>query len=154
MAMFKKGYMKTLEAVIAIILVLVATYTIIPRYVEPKPEQPLAVQDAQRFIVDGISQDDNLRAMLLTNDAGTALALQTKLQENIPRNYDFICAICPKTSACVLPTPIDKTVYMNDIFIASTIGLKLTEQNPKIVRFWIWAKPTKGLPDYNVCKVL
>ncbi len=152
--MFKKGYMKTLEAVIAIILVLVATYTIIPRYVEPKPEQPLAIQDAQRFIVSSISQDDNLRAMLLTNDANAPAALQIKLQENIPLNYDFVCAICPKTSACVLPTPLDKTVYMNDIFVASTIGLKLSEQNPKIIRFWIWAKPTKDLQEYNICKVL
>ncbi len=151
--MNKRGYLRTLEAIIAIILLLVVFYTIIPKYVEPKPNPPLAVQDAQRFIISDISNDENLRTTIITSTDPSS-AVEATIKRNIPPNYDFICAICTNTSACITTTPFDKVVYMSDVFIASSIGPSLNEQSPKIVRFWMWNKPTEGLIDKNKCIVI
>lgn len=154
MVMDKKGYLKTLEAIIAIIIILLVVYAIIPKYVEPKPNPPLAVQDAQRFILSDISNNDTLRVMILTDNPNVAAEVQKTIQAHMLPNYDFACAICPQTSACIQPTPFDKTVYMNDIFIASSPGLTLAEQKPKIIRFWMWLKPTVDISVYNTCQVI
>ncbi|MFH1332377.1 MAG: hypothetical protein ABIH63_03795 [archaeon] len=154
--MNKKGYLKTLEAIIAIILLLVVVYTVIPKYIEPRPEPPIAVQDAQRFIVNDISSDDELRATILTStdDALISSGVEKVVREHMLPNYDFVCAICPQTSACVMPSPLDKSVYMSDVFVASSMGFSLGEQRPKIVRFWMWQKPTNELAFYNACRVV
>ncbi|MEM4244764.1 MAG: hypothetical protein QW404_03585 [Candidatus Nanoarchaeia archaeon] len=151
--MNKRGYLKTLEAIIAIILLLVVFYTIIPKYVEPKPTPPLAVQDAQRFIISDISNNEELRTTIITTSDPSDV-VEATIKKNMPPNYDFVCAICTNTSACVTTTPFDKVVYMSDVFIASSVGPSLAEQSPKIIRFWMWNKPTENLPDKNTCKVV
>ncbi len=154
--MDKSGFLKTLEAIIGIILLLIVIYTIIPRYVEPKPDVSLSVQDAQRFIVNDISENESLRTLILTSedDALIASEVENAIKAHMIPNYDFVCAICPQTGSCIQLSPIDKRVYMSDVFIASSIGLTLATQNPKIVRFWMWTKPTKNLAFYNACRVV
>lgn len=154
--MDKRGYLKTLEAIIAIVLLLVVVYTVIPKTIEPRPEPPLAIQDAQRFIVNDISNSDSLRTTILTSTDDTFIASEVEkvIRAHMLPNYDFACAICPQTSACVMPSPLDKSIYMSDVFIASSLGLSLGEQRPKIVRFWMWQKQTKELAFYNACRVV
>jgi hypothetical protein len=153
--MDKRGFLKTLEAILAIILILVVVYTIIPKFVEPKPNPPLAVQDAQRFIIADLSNDDDLRAMILntTDNALLSASIEAHIRERMPVNYDFVCAICPQTSSCVILTPLSKAIYMSDVFIASSMGVDLSTQKPKIVRFWMWAKPSEGITP-NTCTVI
>lgn len=150
--------MKTLEAILAIILILVVVYTIIPKYVEPKPEPPLAVQDAERFVISDITNDDALRALIIdsTDNAVLASTVEAHIRERMPVNYDFTCAICPQTSSCIVLTPLDKAVYMSDVFVASTMGVPLAQQKPKIVRFWMWNKPTPADQSIatNKCTVI
>lgn len=157
MFMDKKGYLRTLEAIIAIILLLVVIYTIIPKYVEPKPNPPLAVQNAQRFIISDISNDEQLRNITTTSKDNVLIAstIGAAIKEHMPPNYDFACAICQNTSSCIRPTPFQKTIYMSDVFIASSLGPRLSEQSPKIIRFWMWTKPTDepGIV-VNECEVL
>jgi len=154
--MDNRGYTKTLEAILAIIIVLVVVYITIPKNDESAPEVPLVVEDAQRFIISGISNNDSLRASILTSSDNDTLSaeLGEVIESHVPPNYDFVCAICPNTNPCIMLTPLEKSVYMSDVFIASTLGPELVQQNPKIVRFWMWLKPTKDLPIYNVCQVI
>jgi hypothetical protein len=150
--MNKRGYLKTLEAILAIIIILVVVYTIVPKYVEPRPEPPLVVQDSQRFIISDISNDDALREQILTGDPLVAANVQDKIRARMPANYDFICAICSKTNSCVQITPLSKAIYMSDVFVASSMGLPLAQQKPKIVRFWMWTKPTTDIASLNTCQ--
>lgn len=157
--MNKKGYLRTLEAIIAIVLVLIVGYVVIPKYVEPKPEPPLVVQDSERFIISDISNNESLRELIVTSNDDLAISseVQNVISSRKPSNYDFICTICPQTNACIQASPLKKTVYMSDVFIASTIERSLSEQNPKIVRFWMWEKPTPTdyvlIDKVNTCEV-
>lgn len=166
----KKGFLKTLEAVIAIIIAVAAVYLIIPKGVEPAPDPPLVVKSAQNSIVNSISNDDGLRVEILDLKDDQSLPgepqkieeVQNKVQQSIeeymPPNYDFRCAVCRKTDHCILPTPLSKVAYMSDVFIASSLSLELENQYPKIIRFWMWPKPTREedlpLSLVNTCEVI
>ena len=134
----KKGYIKTLEAVIAIVLLLIFVYTLIPRNIEVKAEKPPVVEAAQQVIIKEIINNETIRSGII--DFGiTDCRTYTKLTEDIikkhlPGGYSFTCEICD-TPICVSnATPIDKSVYMTDVFLSATPN----NQNPKILRIWIW----------------
>lgn len=170
MCVNKKGFLKTLEAVIAIIIAVTAVYLIMPKGIEPTPDPPLVVKSAQDSIVGSISNNDDLRVKILGLQDDPTLPgepqkieevqneVQHAIQEYMPPNYDFRCAVCRKTDHCILSTPLSKVAYMSDVFIASSLSLELENQYPKIIRFWMWPKPTKeeDLPptQVNACEVI
>lgn len=144
----KKGYIKTLEAVVAIILVIMVSYTLIPQSVEKPPEPPLALQDAMQFMNQQIERDQYTREKIVPYNGETSTwggseedpfdRITSFVTEATPNLYDFSCAVCSSPNLCIINTPLEKNVYVTDVFIAS--GGK--EQNPKIVRVWLWEKLT------------
>lgn len=145
----KKGYIKTLEAVIAVILIIVVSYTLLSRHVETPPEPPLIVQGAMRFINEKIELNDSIRYGIVRRETGIEDNIESIILDNKPRNYDFTCAVCSDSSTCFIATPLEKSVYVSDVFIASSEK----KQNPKIIRIWFWAAPTKkeDLICYDTC---
>lgn len=154
--MDNKGYMKTLEAILAIIIVLMVVYVTIPKLTKSSTDTPLVVQDSQKVIISDLTSNDTFRSLMITSSDPDALSAELGLliKNHTPPNYDFLCAICDHTDSCILPTPLEKDVFMSDVFIASSLDLELSQQNPKIVRFWMWQKPTVNVENYNVCQVI
>lgn len=140
----KKGYIKTLEAVVAIIIIVVISYTLIPQRIETQPIPPIPVQDSMRFINNKIELDETLRSGMIEGIRVDS-EIADIIIENKPINYDFTCAICSDSRTCFVSTPLKRSVYVSDIFIAS--GGK--KQNPKIVRVWFW----EGCPEKD-CQTL
>ena len=138
----KKGYIKTLEAVIAVIIVIMVSYVLIAQRIEQKPEPPLVVQDAMRFINEELQFDEIIREGIVGGTGGVKDDIASIITENKPRNYDFICAICSDSSRCYIDTPFQRSVYVSDVFIASS----KEEQNPKVVRIWFW-EGLRGVGD-------
>jgi len=134
----KKGYIKTLEAVIAIIMIIVISYTLIPQHVERPPDPPLVLQDAMKFINKEIELDEDLRLNLSKTSQQGSKANQkivSIVEKYKPINYDFTCAICKFTHTCYIGSlPFEKNVYVTDVFIASN----KKKQDPRIVRIWFW----------------
>ena len=146
----KKGYIKTLEAVIAIILIATVSFTLISQHVERQPEPPLIVQDAISFINEKIEFDESLRADIIRVRSEAKEKTESIINENKPKNYDFTCLICSNSNTCFpVATPLEKNVYVSDLFIASSEK----KQAPKIVRIWFWEKPTtrEDLICYDDC---
>ena len=151
----KKGYIKTLEAVIAIIMIIVVSYTLIPRSVETPPEPPLIIQDAMKFMNQQIETDEYIREKFIPYEGSGSPpptwnpgigekhpieeSVKSIVEEATPPLYDFGCAACSAPHLCVINTPIDRNVYTTDVFIASGGG----EQKPKLVRVWLWEKMTE-----------
>jgi hypothetical protein len=132
----KKAYLRTVEAIIAIIIIVIVSFTLIPRHRIPTPKTPFNVKSSQDFILNEILTNKVLRACVL-HDPGCETNNQFKslFEKNIPMAYNYTYKICDKTN-CVVTTPTDKSIYMNDIIIApDDIGDK-----PKIVRLWVWEK--------------
>ena len=154
----KKGYIKTIESVIAIIIIITVSFAIIPQYLDKPPEPPLNVQDSMNYINQKVENDDYVRDTLVPwdgssypstwprNEFGTIPDgqhpiedyLTSLVEQGVPPLYDFACAACATPHLCIVNTPIDRNVYPTEVFIASGGG----EQDPKLVRVWLWERLT------------
>lgn len=134
--MDKKGYIKTLEAVVAIVGILVFIYAIIPDRSIQESKVPPVVKSSQEFIINEISTNEKIRDCVINNPlCENSDIIKNAIKNNIPTGFDHAFKICENTN-CLTNTPFDRSVYLTDVFIVST----LENQNPKIVRIWIWRK--------------
>lgn len=154
----KKGYIKTLEAVIAIIIVILVGYILIPSSREPAPDVPSILKGSQKAIDQSIQFNETIRTYL-TDDTITKeeeqimlKAINNIIKKYTPFGYDYTCVVCSNPGTCLADYTPGKSIYMTDVFVASSEK----KQNPKIVRVWFWKKPTlpsevpKGLNDCAV----
>lgn len=139
----RKGYIKTLEAVIAIVLILLFLFTVINKPLEKAGGSPPLVKRSQEYILNEILVNDTLRGQIinadLTNpgspsfqDANNSLA--GLIQTNIPPGYSYAFLMCDQTTCVTAPPSIDVDVYFDDVFISTSDGTK----NPRLVRLWFW----------------
>lgn len=153
----KKGYIKTLEAVIAIIIIIMVGYILIAQPAEPAPDVPSVVKGVQKIITQSIQFNEQIRNNLTAPTlppprAGLPYDLLKKdindtIAKNSPLGYDYACAICSNPGTCIAILPLEKSIYMIDVLIAS--GEK--QQNPRIVRIWFWKKPTLNPEGVKIC---
>jgi len=134
--MNKKGFGKTLEATIAIILILSFIYYFSPKPLTKESDLPENVKEAQKFILEEISATKELRDCVLAAPEGKCDPGCTKVEnlvkKHTPPGYAFACEICPTAGTCSSNVPLDKSLYTNSIFISAN--------NPKVVRIYFWEK--------------
>lgn len=132
----KKAYLATVEAIIGIVILLIVVFSVLPRKdLSEDKEVPFIVESSLDFILKEISLNDTIRECIITDPSCETSDLFTSLLiSNIPPGHSHAAKICDTTN-CVVSTPIDKDVFVDDILIASTS----TEQNPKIIRLWMWS---------------
>lgn len=110
-------------------------FFLIPQRPEQEPDVPNIVEGAQNFILNELSYNETSRECIVNNPlCENSIVFTSIVDQNIPFGYNYSIKICDTTN-CVVPTPIDKDVYASDIVIGSTIE----NQNPKIVRLWLWS---------------
>lgn len=136
----KKGYLKTLEAVIAIVIILLFTFAVTPKP-EPDYSTPYAVKASFDYIIDQVETNDTIRSLIMQSDTPAGLtkannSVKGQVQENIPPGYDFSCNVCDMLACLSEAIPEEKSVYSRDVLISSDA----TTQNPKVVRIWMWSK--------------
>ncbi len=147
----KKGYVKTLEAIIAIIIVIMVSYFTVPKNIDTAPETPIKLKDAMGFINKNLEFNETIRYKVVSNllNSGVEEDIEGVIKGTKPKDYDFVCAICSSTDNCIITTPLEKDIFVNDLIIGSS-GKK---QNPRIIRIWFWKGPTKEseLNCYTSC---
>lgn len=149
----KKGYIKTLEAVIAIIMIIVISFTLVSQRIENQPEPPLKLQSAMKFINEKIELNDSLRKGIVDMQHGLRInidsILSSLVNENKPRDYDFTCRLCSNITCFPERFPLEKNIYVSDLLITSSEK----KQQPHIIRMWFWEQPTDhGQPFLNECQ--
>lgn len=144
----KKGFIRTLEAVIAIVLILGFIFYITPRVVEFEEKVPENVANAKEFILNQILFNKDYSSCIISAGNGacdTAITCDKKTEilklfkDNVPFGYNYICEICSSDSEkkpCItLPEDtFEKSVYTNSIFIYKA------DQKYNIMRIYIWKK--------------
>jgi len=157
----KKGYIKTLEAVIAVILVVIISYMLVSSPTQLPSDVPLVVKGTQKVIGQNIQLNETIRTYLakqeLSSEEKTIVQelIKDRIDPHMPPGYDYTCLICSKPGGCLAEyTPLDKSIYMTDVLVASS----KEQQNVRIVRVWMWKQPT--LPEeqvrivaYNSCAI-
>jgi len=143
--MNKKGYIRTIEAVIAIVVILIFTYSVTPKYIPETGPVPYSVEVAQKTILETLVQNADSRERILSpgllNGASKfepenveEIAGSYNLEADVPPGYNYAIAVCVDT-ACISDRirNVEKSVYMDDIMVTSG-------EVTRIVRIWMWPK--------------
>ncbi len=139
--MNKKGFLRTIEAVIAIIIILGLILFLTPTRVSDVGEVPGTIEEAQKIIIEEISFNETFRDCVLKNKGISCIGMDWPCSDieifvrgNTPPGYDFNCEICDSSVSCVenLHVPIDQTVYAKDIFIAG--------EPSRVFRVYLWER--------------
>lgn len=152
--MNKRGFIKTLEAVLAVMIVFIFIYSMSQRENEENSNIK-SMRGIQEGLLNGISQNDDFRECIVNAAkasliyVGTGNAQDPCLSVNLK---DYITQTLPdrfvKTGKerykiwvcdfddCTLPNLEGKYIYTSAVIISS--DLKEQEYNPRIFRIWIW----------------
>ncbi len=122
-----KGFIKTLEASISIVLILISTVFLFPERVESEPQVSHVVYDCLKSIDDKGSLRNyavnNLEASLVSDLAGC-----------VPPLYDYAIKICTSTS-CNSQLPADKEVFLTSYIVAGEDSFR-----PTLINLWVWLR--------------
>ena len=138
--MNKKGFGKTLEATLAILLILTFIFYFTPKQEPESTTLPENVAEAQAFILQQISTKTSLRDCVLNPTSvgncnkitGTCSNIESFVNANKPHGYQHRCEICPTASTCSGNLPTDVSLYTDSIFVSGP--------DPKVVRIYFWEK--------------
>ena len=133
----KKGYLRILEAIIAVVLLFGVVLLVLSRQQEVSTGVPSNVLESQRIILERISYDKDLRNCIINAADGKCDVLCATsaaiISEDLLPGYNYACEICSKSLSCTdLPLPTDKSVFTNTIFFAGD------GTNEKVVRLYFW----------------
>lgn len=130
----KRGWIRIMEAVLAIILV-----TSILLVIYSKQQQATDLSDyiyrIQAQVLSDISFDKDLRNAVFENNAPV---IEAYASSKIPSNFNFEIKICnlDSTDLCRMTEYTEKDVYANDAILSTN----LFTFSPKKVRLFIWEK--------------
>ena len=138
MVMNKKGYMKILEAVIAIVILILFVTVIIIEQQEDKLKVPQDIYLLQGAVTNLIKEDESIRQNVILGDV-VAVKLAIDSADFIPTsNYAYELTLCNVAAVCAdiesLGLPTDKEVYAENFIISST----LQQRQETLVGFYLW----------------
>jgi len=134
----KKAYIRTIEAVIAIVLLLFTSYLIAPKELTNPRETPYVVESAQEYAISQATSNESLRNIIINYDSDTNLAnrsLNGIIENRLPAGYKYSSVICTSPDCVTLPE-LQTSVYMNDVLITGETSTG--EQVIRLVRVWFW----------------
>ena len=133
----KHGWIRIVEAFIAITLIFAALLIIISRQGQ-QDDYKEEISLLQSSILSQISQNDNLRNEILGNNtSGT----EKYIAEVIPQNLNFSVNICNFVTVC--PNPVNysyilaRDVYSDEVLIAANLTY-YNETNAKKLKIFFW----------------
>lgn len=147
--MNKKGFIRTLEAVIAIIILLSIIYVVTPTR-DFKITTPNNIEEAQSAIFSELLVNFTYRECILgissygaINDIqeylGTVITdpcltdINKFIDLHRPNNYIYLAEICDQSASCLdSMLPVEKSIYSESIMLAS--------DNPKVFRIYFWER--------------
>ena len=152
--MNKKGFIRTVEAVIAIVILLGLVLTIFGDKKEEVKKTPEVVEDALNYITSELLYNKVFRdcftkvrlpdnnkggkcSDMLASVATCSQTINAFLSSSVPPGYSSHCEVCKTTRSCsTLPNLAeDKSVYPKSIFMYTKIDDK---EEARVVRIYIF----------------
>ncbi|QQG38918.1 MAG: hypothetical protein HYS32_00425 [Candidatus Woesearchaeota archaeon] len=125
--MVKKGYIKTLEAVIAIVVVLIFIFSFAGGNFGVKQKKPSLVEGVQDFVFKNVLNNETLRQDVFNGDD---TRINKLLEENLPPNYGYKVQFC-SVESCPAPALPDKSVFVDSVYVTSSA-------KSKVLKVFIW----------------
>lgn len=117
----KKGFIRTLEAVIAIVIILGLIIYLTPSK-KLEVEVPSNIREAKEFILKEILINEELRDNVENINGNCKVGeLKVFLDEHVPVGYDYSCEICIEGSGtgCGNIKGIEKDIYSGAVYLHS-----------------------------------
>lgn len=126
----KKGWLRILEATIAIMII---GSVLLVMYSRGAERQDLTeyMYDLQKEVLMTVVQDDDLRQAALNGDENS---LNEFAGTRIPPAFNYTVRVCELGDVCTMGFYVDKDVYADSVVIASA----LIEYDPKKVVLFVW----------------
>lgn len=121
-----KGFVKTLEAAIAITLILVSVVFLFPEKVKTEPK----ISDTAYNCLRNLDNRGVLRYYAVNNLESNLIS---DLKGCIPPLFDYVVKICT-TSTCSISIS-NKEVFLSSYLIAGENSIK-----PTLINLWVWLK--------------
>jgi hypothetical protein len=132
----KKGYMKTLEAVFSVILLLIVVVSIVSMNKYEFEEVPNEIKSLQEVILENVQGDETLRGYVYTVNIGL---LEDFVDTKIDRiRIDRKVQVCGDITNCEVLNEDEDEV---DIYVSSLI-IHEEGGNNYLFRLYLWYKPT------------
>ena len=126
----KKGYMKTLEAVFSVIILLIIVLTIISFNKSSSDEVPNEIQNLQEIILGETQNNESLRDFVYgSNEGGLESHFSNDIDSN-RLNYDI--QICDDIGNCNSRNQGVSNVFVDSIIIHGP------DENNFLVRLYLW----------------
>ncbi|MBT3395104.1 hypothetical protein HOA59_03145 [archaeon] len=127
----KKAYMKTLEAVIALVIFLMAITFTITVHESDQPAVPQDIELLQDTILNKIEYNETLRAQAFAEDTVQMdFFINNTVQTNIAYNF----TLCTDTAVCTIPTSTSEIVYSDSLIMVNN------NSDVVLVRLILWKK--------------
>jgi len=139
--MNKKGFIRILEAIFAIMLIMGAVLIIISNNLQTSDISEEAYEK-QRYMLDIISNNETMRNEIIDYDKGSTppkLLLETDkfIEKTIPSSWEYsVCVISVERICSPDDVPDDKELYVSETIISSS--LKKDYSAAKKLRLFIW----------------
>ncbi len=125
----KKGFIKTLEAIVAIIILIVFISVFIRRDEIIKKDDEKSIVASS--LLSEIQDNDILRGCVLIKDKN---CIDNYLNESITNRYYYNFSICDLGGSCLVPSLPKTDVYVKSIVVSSN----LTTKESRIIRVYLW----------------
>ena len=143
--MNKRGWIRTLEAVIAILLIFGFILYVTPKTQSYGDTTPQIVESRQNFIMKTILENNDYRNCVLDGGSGSYCfgpdgvlcvgyreEIENLVEKNKPLGYDYACEICPSSASCTNVNALaEKSVYTSAIFVSKP-------GTGKVMRLYFW----------------
>ncbi|MAG79031.1 hypothetical protein CMI40_01500 [Candidatus Pacearchaeota archaeon] len=141
--MKKKGWVKIVEAFIALLLIASVLLIVIDKGYIGKKDISSKVYEAELSILREIELDDNLRDDILNSNLpinwdneSFPQSVKDKINERIPSYLECNAKICEMDKICALDKYIDKDIYTQSIAISANLEI----YNPRQLKLFCWDK--------------
>jgi len=133
--MNKKAYIRIIEAVLGIMLIMGAILVIFSNQVQ-KADISDEVYEKQRSILNVVSNNESMRTEIINGDTSMTNEFISK---NLPNTWNFTTNICEVDQVCNQGTPNDRDIYVSESIISSNLTNYPNGMSKKL-RFFIWRK--------------
>ncbi len=122
-----KGYIKTLEAGIAIVLILISMVFLFPEKTRTEPQISNVGYNCLKYL-----DYKGILRYYAVNNLESDLILD--LRSCIPPILNYTVKIC-STPTCITELPENETIFLSSYLIAGENSI-----DPKLINLWIWSK--------------
>ena len=124
----KRGWLRIVEAFIAIMLIMGVLLILYSRGIEPRRAEE--IYNFQKTILDEVAANPGLRENVLSENEQ---AVEDFVRDSIPAGFSFEVRICEPGDICGLPD-YHEELYASERIISAT----LQTYNPKKVKLFMW----------------